>query len=68
MGAYLRRKPGFTLAGWKRDHWSDNTAVAAQRERMAGMLRDLGVPDGMSGPPYGKRSRSRQGRSGQRRR
>jgi DNA-binding winged helix-turn-helix (wHTH) protein/TolB-like protein/thioredoxin-like negative regulator of GroEL len=46
MGVYLRTKPDFTLAGWKRDHWNDNTVVAAQRERMAGMLRELGVPDG----------------------
>jgi adenylate cyclase len=45
MREYLRRKPGFTVVGWRREHWSDNAAVAAQRERIAVMLRDLGVPD-----------------------
>jgi tetratricopeptide (TPR) repeat protein len=46
MQAYLRRKPGFTVAGWKRDHWSANAAVAAKREEIARALRDLGVPEG----------------------
>jgi DNA-binding winged helix-turn-helix (wHTH) protein/tetratricopeptide (TPR) repeat protein len=46
MEVYLRRKPDFTVAGWKRDHASDNAAVTAQRDRIARMLRDLGVPEG----------------------
>jgi TolB-like protein len=46
MAGYLRKMPGFTVAGWRRDNRSGNAAVDAQRERMARMLGELGVPEG----------------------
>lgn len=43
---YLRENHDYTMSAWKERHASRNPIVANQRERIAGALRRLGVPEG----------------------
>ncbi|MBN9088765.1 MAG: winged helix-turn-helix domain-containing protein [Reyranella sp.] len=43
---YLSNKPAITIASWRRNFVDGSETVAAQRARIAGVLRRLGVPDG----------------------
>ena len=42
---YLAKNRNFTIAGWKEDHPQSHPVVAVQRERIARMLHELGVPE-----------------------
>lgn len=46
IAAHLARVPSFTIVSFHRDFPSRTFAVAEQRERIAGVLRRLGVPEG----------------------
>ena len=46
MAKYLERAPHLTIATMRRDFPSRNPIVKAQRERIAAVLRRLGVPEG----------------------
>lgn len=46
MVEYRGKVPDFTVAAWNRENPRDNAVVAAQRERLASMLVQLGVPEG----------------------
>jgi len=46
MAEYLARTPGLTMQTVKRDFPARNATVAKQRQRIAAVLRRLGVPEG----------------------
>jgi DNA-binding winged helix-turn-helix (wHTH) protein/cytochrome c-type biogenesis protein CcmH/NrfG len=46
MIEHVARSPGFTMQSVRRSYPSRNPTVARQRERIANVLRGLGVPDG----------------------
>jgi hypothetical protein len=47
MAEYLAGHPGFAISVWYNAFPRYNAVVAAQRERIAKVLRRLGVPEGI---------------------
>jgi hypothetical protein len=46
MAKYRARDPDFTISTWSEDYPRSHPVVAAQRERIAQVLRVLGVAEG----------------------
>jgi DNA-binding winged helix-turn-helix (wHTH) protein/tetratricopeptide (TPR) repeat protein len=46
IAEYLSRHPSYGITGWRKAFPGHNPVVAEQRERIARVLRRLGVPDG----------------------